>query len=464
MTTRVTTYLGSLRCTLHLTISLVAIFLAGFFVPQKSIIGRELYRQWEASSPLLFRFADSLRLTDIYAAPYTVIIWCCFFLNLTLVMQQRVPLVLKKINRSDDSSIDPYRSYFQWRRVIPISEGTELRVPLLLTAAGYRFRGTPAQFSAVKNRLSPLATILFHLSFFLILFGGVLIFYTRFSGFVDLSEGESFQGETGRYNASPRLPRLGLPAAPRFTVESVRPEVVADVATDIKVALRDSTGKSHLLEINRPYKEGHTSVLFNDLGIAPLFVMEDGAGKELDGAYVKLKVLKGQEDSFTMMGYRVAARYFPDHVVENGEDRSRSEEFRNPAFHLTVYKNKVRLAANTIHPGEALAFDGMRLIFRQQSFWVRFLVVKEYGLEFVYAGFALASIALIWRLIFFRREIVGIIEETDNERLLVLAARAEFYSNLSRDEFDRITAPLASMSPAPGGGDLPAEGTEGDEA
>jgi hypothetical protein len=75
---------------------------------------------------------------------------------------------------------------------------------------------------------------------------------------------------------------------------------------------------------------------------------------------------------------------------------------------------------------------------RDMPFWVRFYVIKQRGLSIVYIGFAIATIAVIWRLIFFRREIIGAVREQDGERSLLVAGRSEYYKSLAEDEFDKM--------------------------
>lgn len=434
-------YLGSLRCTLWLLVALIGVFCIGFFLPQRAILGKAAYLKWQAASPVLARIDQALQLTEVFTSPVTLAIWVLFFINLLLVMKQRIPQVVARVN------VDPEQGA---RRIgsgalsytLELSAEVEARVPARLTEAGYLVQGAPERLYAVKNRLSPLATLLFHLSFFLLLVGWGITFYSRFTGFVDLSEHEPFMGEVARYNAQPKLPKVGAPPDLQFLVESVVPEVNQGVATDMKIAIKDEAGKRHEIGINRPYKTGYSAVLFNDLGVSPLFVVEDPSGRELDGAYVKLDVLKGKRDRFRMMGYEVLSWYFPDHVVRDGMDATRSDEFKNPAFHLEISREGRPVASGTIHPGEAVAFDGVRLKFKEQGFWVRLLVIKEYGREFIYAGFLLALVALVWRLVYYRRELTAVVEAEGGKRVLKVAARADFYQALARDEFDRLASQL----------------------
>jgi hypothetical protein len=216
------------------------------------------------------------------------------------------------------------------------------------------------------------------------------------------------------------------------------------VATGVKVALIDPAGRRHLLEINRPYKTGHTSVLFNDLGVAPLFVIKDSTGRELDGAYVKLNVLKGKQDQFVMQGYRIAMVFDPENSLGSNAGLAAIDKVRSAPFQLAVSNSAgVPVASGVLSPGQSLTFNGYTLAFREQSFWVRLLVVKEYGLELVYAGFACATLALIWRLFFYRRELLGGVQEDDGKILLHLAWKSEFYQRTAAEEFNRLVAALA---------------------
>ena len=61
--------------------------------------------------------------------------------------------------------------------------------------------------------------------------------------------------------------------------------------------------------------------------------------------------------------------------------------------------------------------------------------VKQRGLSILYTGFALATLGVIWRLLFYKRELVGAIREKDGEKVLVVAGRSEYYKNLAEDEF-----------------------------
>ncbi|HXE95208.1 MAG TPA: cytochrome c biogenesis protein ResB [Dongiaceae bacterium] len=441
MFNKIIKYLSSLRFTILLISLLGVIFALGLWVPQKRLL-KTIYIAWQKKSPALVSFLDALGLTTIYSSPITITLWLLFFLNLSLVLWQRLPLVKKRITLSETMIADPVTAGgYPFRETYPMPNDLNGETVVgLLRKRGFTVLGNETGFYGVKNRLAPIAFMLFHLSFFLILLGGLISVYTEFIGYVDLAQGESFQGELNRYNASPspKMPEIGSPPTVSFTVKSIVPKVIHNTPTGISVLLVDSAGKTHDVDINRPFDTEHTSFVFKHLGVSPLFVLKDSSGKEIEGAYVKLDVLKMKPDRFTMGGYTFIATFYPDYVLENGKRASRSMEFNNPVFFISVEQYGKKIAEGLVPKNGSLEFAGLRLEMPDMPFWVRFYVVKQRGLSILYTGFAIATIGVIWRLLFYRREIIGAVRERDGVRCLVVAGRSEYYKSLAEDEFAKL--------------------------
>jgi hypothetical protein len=446
-------FLSSLRFTIVLITLLGVIFAVGLWVPQKRLL-KSIYLDWQQSSPDLVAFLDALGLTTVYTAPLTVTLWVLFFVNLSLVMWQRLPVIAKRIAISEERIADPEQAPgYGFKRSYPLPEAlSDQDVLAALRKKGYTLLGEArGGFYGVKNRLAPVAFALFHLSFFLILLGGLISVYTEFVGYLDLAEGESFQGEIERYvqDPMPKMPALGEPPQVSFHVKSIEPEVVRNTPTGIKVLLLEKGGGSHLVDINVPWDTGASSFVFKHLGMAPLFVLKDASGRELDGAYVKLDVVKGKLDKFGLGGLEFLVRFYPDHVLKDGKHSTRSMEFKNPTFALSVVSGGKKLAEGTIVKGGALEFPGYRLEMPDQRFWVRFHVVKQHGLPVLYLGFALATVGVIWRLLFYRREMLGAVRDQGGGRCLVVAARSEYYKSLAEDEFSALFGGIAGQPEQP---------------
>lgn len=441
MLKKITKSLSSLRFTIVLISLLGVIFAIGLWIPQKRLL-KSIYFEWQRNSPALVSVLDSLGLTSIYTSPITLTLWLLFFTNLSLVIWQRIPVIKHRIALSPAKIADPAMAAgYPFRRSYPLPAGLDGdRVIALLKKGRYTVLGDARGFYGIRNRLAPVAFMLFHLSFFLILLGGLTTVYTEFQGYVDLAQGESFQGDIGRYNTSPEpiLPVFGSPPRTTFKVQSVVPHVVRNTPTGISVVLLDGEGKSHDVDINRPYKTADTSFVFKHLGLSPLFVLQDPGGKEIGGAYIKLNVLQMKPDNFALGGFSFTATFYPDFVWENGKRASRSMEFNNPVFFISAQQGGKTLGEGLLKKGGVLQFGGYRLAMPDMPYWIRFYAVKQQGLSILYAGFALAAIGVIWRLLFYRREILGAVREEEGGRMLVVAGRSEYYKSLAEDEFSAM--------------------------
>jgi cytochrome c biogenesis protein ResB len=449
MVNKIKKYLSSLRFTILLISLLGLMFLLGLWIPQIRMM-KQFYIQWKANSPNLVAVLDAFQLTDIYTSPIMLTLWGFFFLNLALVMWQRLPLLKKRITLSEAKISDPTTAGgYSFRNSYPLPANMDAATVFgYLRKRGYTLLGDGNGFYGVKNRLSPIAFGLFHLSFFLILAGGLTSFYSQFIAYLELAEGETFQGEVERYmqRPAPTMPKIGSPPKVAFTIKSIVPVVSGYTETGLKVQLVDARGRNHDLDINRPYNDNSTSFVLKNLGMAPLFVLKDPAGKEIDGAFVKLNVLKGATDRFSLGGFEFKARFFPDYVLENGKDDTRSLEFNNPVFNISVMRDGKKIAEGAVPRNGTLEFAGYRLEMQELRYWVRFSVLKEHGIAIVYTGFAIACLAIIWRLLLYRREIVGAVREERGERHLVVAARSEFYKSLAEDEFIKLFSNMLEKS------------------
>ena len=438
-------FLRSTRFTLLLISLLGVMFLLGLWIPQKSLLNEQLYTQWKAHAPLVLATLDALRFTTIYTSPLIVALWLLFFLNLSLVMWQRIPLIRRRIALPDPERVDPLNAPgFSFSASIPLASDRQGAAVLgYLRKRGYAVAGDRDRFYAVKNRLAPVAFGLFHLSFFLILLGGLISVYSKFVGVLDLAQGEPFHGEVERYKPLEKMPKIGTPPDISFVITSIKPEAKGDTPTALKVRLDLGGGKFEDIDINRPYMEDSTTFVLKDVGPAPLFVVKDPSGKELDGAFTKLSVMNGKTDAFGLAGFSFRVNFYPDYALENGHAVSRTKEFSNPVFTVSVAKDGVLIGQGTLPKGGTLQFGGgYQLVMKEMPLWVRFSVIKEHGLPILYAGFAIASLALIWRLIYYRRELSGSVRGEGGACRLLVAGKSEYYKSLAEDEFNELFADM----------------------
>ena len=131
-----------------------------------------------------------------------------FFLNLALVMAARLGPTWHRISPRPRSE----KGLQAWARLqeslsASLPEGWET-AELVRTLRGFGYlvrRPGERTFWAVKHRSAPLGFLLFHLSFFLLCAGGVLIYYTRFVRLGRAQRGTGvFAGEFSRRGTTSR--------------------------------------------------------------------------------------------------------------------------------------------------------------------------------------------------------------------------------------------------------------------
>jgi len=447
--------LRSLRFTVFLIICLASVFLLGVVIPQKDLLGNEKYLVWKNERPRLVSILESAGLTDIYTSPLTIMIWGLFFLNLVLAMMKRIPGMWK---RTVKQHLPHNKEALHRSQYYEEIEGKSLSDVLTVFRKNrYHVVSTEKSLWAVRNRYAPLATIFFHLSFFLVLVGAVLTLYTRFRAEADVAVGETF---SGNYRWV-KTPKIGKSSSTVFRIEEVTPTYYkGNVPLDLKIVLQSGNGVE-VIGINKPYKEGDLSFVVKDIDIAALFILRDRSGNDIEGGYVKLIVLGGNEDSFRMGGYEFRTTFYPDIDRQNNAEEAglenipqmlkeisgteevfRQREIINPAFHVAVTKDGSVLSEKTIRKNEPFVFNNHILAFEDLNYWVRFYVGRERGLSLIYTGFILITVALAVRFIFYRRDIEVFVANST----IYLSGKAEFYPDLFRDEFNTIIDKIKAVS------------------
>jgi len=445
----------SLKFTVALIIALALLSLLGITVPQKAILGKEAYLAWQQNFPALVAVLEALKLTDFHSSPLMISLWLMFFGNLMLVMVDRLPGLWRRCSEvrlpRDAGFVKNYRCAVELKHVSldTVAQALERR----------RFRLTRdgAALAGIRNRYSPLATLLFHLSFLLLLGGGVLTVYTKFRAEADVAVGEQFDGT---YTKIHKRPRLGAIPTSRFTVTAVQPTYYNhSVPVDLAVDLDTRQGRKRI-SINRPYYDGPLSFLIKKIDVAPLFVVQDSAGKEVDGVFVKLKILNGAEDGFSLQGYTFRARFHTDIIAELRQSAGASanlpqslkqrpadvsprqdSEIVNPAITLTLAKGGRKLQTVTLRPHESVLLEnGLRLVWQDYAYWINFYVGQERGLMVVYAAFVLMTIALLIRFGFYRRDISAFAAGG----AVFIAGRSEYFPVMFAEEFAGLVASMQS--------------------
>jgi cytochrome c biogenesis protein ResB len=427
---------------------LILIYFLGLVLPQKWMFLSEAhYVQWKDKN-ILNTLIDFVGFTNIYVSPVTITLLALFFLNLLVVTLNRVPVMMRRAYLTKEKPVFDVEDIKKKNHAL-ISAEIEKRECLNRTINFFRKKrwsiisgSKENTFLAIKNRLSPIGFLLFHFSFILCLVGGLLITYTRFSGEMALTEGQEFKGDMSQFHRILNDAKILKELPPLLLrLDKVRPYYEDNVPTELIVYLdigyKDEL-RNEVVKVNEPVNRGAITIISQSVGVSPLFIIKGAEGQELDGAYVSLNVLHGKEDSFrfdTFEGFKFNVRFYPDYIVEDGVEKTRSIELKNPAMHLTIEKKGKKISEGTIRQGEYIRMGpDTEIGFREIRYWTKFLIVREYGKMPLIAGFLFASIGLIMRLVFYQRRIRVAFEYSDHNPVIYMDGRSEYFMHSFKDE------------------------------
>lgn len=435
---------------------LILIYFLGLVLPQKwMFLSKEHYQQWTDKN-LLNRLMDLIGFTDIYLSPVTITLLTFFFINLLVVTLNRVPVMMKRAyllgERPSFSAGDVKKGKHISLAPEIEAEGSIQRVAAFFKKSRWKVIEGSAEktFLAIKNRLSPIGFLLFHFSFLLCLIGGLLIAYTRFSGELALTEGQEFKGDIKQFHRITKDAKIFQELPPlALLLEKVEPyyenNIPIELSLNLKISYKDEL-VSEVIKVNEPVHIGPMSIVAQSIGVSPLFIVKGPGGRELDGAYVSLNVLHGEEDAFRFekdSSIKFNVKFFPDYIIEEGVEKSSSIELKNPAMRLSIERDGKIINEGTIRQGEYINLGTHTKIgFEDIRYWGKFMIIREYGKIPLISGFLFAAAGLIMRLVFFQKRMRLAIEYEEEKPLIYIDGRSEYFQHSFRDEMEKTVKEL----------------------
>lgn len=447
----------SRKTTALLIFSLTALYLLGAVIPQKQLVGTEAYNAWKQSSPLWVSLLESLQLTSLYSSPIVLGITVLFFIHLVIVTGRRIPVLLRELRLPE--KVDITAASIERLEPVTVRNVDPSAMDLLkeaVAARGYRIVAGENCFKGFKNQFSMFGSLMFHLSFLLILLGAMIIFYSRFSGDAYVAEQQVFSGRSEEYRKRMRFSgiRKSLPEL-QFQVEKIEPKFAGlePLSLNSKMIVtyggRTVRGRS---DVNHPFRSGPLSILITDLEATPLLRIADREGREILSAFALLKILRGQADTFEIPDspYSLSFRFWPDYAVDNGKAKTLSYELKNPHFEVAVYRDGKLLSDGNVlaAPNDYLEFDGLRLTIPEIHYYGNFLIVEERGGGILSLGFLVAVGGLILKVFWRKKAIYAVQSWEEGVVLLKVARQTEYYQERS-SELDEIVARIGAAGSAP---------------
>jgi hypothetical protein len=191
--------------------------------------------------------------------------------------------------------------------------------------------------------------------------------------------------------------------------------------------------------VNHPARWGAASILVNRAGLAPVLWLQDAQGFTLDRVVVPVRVQSGQPTEITFADGRHRALV---HSLGADESFPSRDELPVTGLRFQITQESLVVFDGTLRAGEAATLEEARLVVEEMRYWVGVRVISERGGGLLIVGFVAGVVGLIWRLLWYRREVAL----TWDEQSFRLVGRSEFFSARFAQELRQIHSTLGSAA------------------
>lgn len=338
--------LASLKTGITMLILVGIACATGTFILQRPLTEPE--NMVRAYSPQTLQWLDRLRLTDIYHAPWFVLLLAALGVSIVCASIDRWPKAWKMIARPYMRTDVHFRSALPMQAHFPVANASQalMAAEKALKSAGWRPRrvveNDEVSIYAERHLASIFAVYVVHASLLLILAGGILDAIYGYHGYVTLKKGQSTDQIELRTGETKKLP---------FTLR-------CDGAGQENYA--DGSPKkywSDLVVLENGRETMKKQIIVNDpLVTSGIRFYQSGYGQSGDLESVRFQVTTpgGAMLPVTVTGNTAApladgstlrvANFIPDAAVREGQIYARSNSLENPAFELEITSPKTAAA------------------------------------------------------------------------------------------------------------------------
>lgn len=377
------------------------------------------------------------------------ILYILFFINLLICEIKWIPVIVRRCRRPKMPETEEDWHRFGHKTVVSTLKGINGQWPVVSSRLeGYlRRRGYKIQWSgtstlksingqgsenpsllaprsslllhAYRGRFSPIGNLLFHISFLFLLAGVFAGMFYRSEAKVLLMEGQESSGS-------------GL-NVPSFEVMDIRPGFWNEklLFTELVARLKYE-GKEKEARLSRAAYIDGAKVTIEGISYTPKYILKEMGGRELDVGYVNLaNFVPGSVDHFQIPGYpyKIFVSVYPDFEFSGGI-KTRSMNLINPRFMIKVVRSKVPVYSGILGFREEASFDGLSLSFPEIKYNGTFRIIRDPGNIFIWAGFILMGIGLVWKMLFYKREIIVVHGYSPHGGKVSLCTHSDYYPGL----------------------------------
>jgi len=337
-------------------------------------------------------------------APF-IVLYVLFLINLVLCMLKRIPVILKKSTA---------RELLIKTRTSTITISYDKVDKIKNFVKNYDELDGEKEIFILRGRFSPVADLIFHLMFVLVLSGIFTSRLTRFEGRINLPEGFNFWGEVNEYYSKPEAKEFYL-RAPHlsFNVSEVGAEFYQDKLffTDLFARLKyppETMKDEKTVRLKTGSYFGLNHINIEGYGFAPVVILRDKKNKVIYSATVNMSIFPPTTEDYFLIPdtpLRIYLQFFPDYKKNNNTIEPATMNLVNPLFLVRIYRGKRLLFNNYLRLNEMVDIDNYKFIISGIKKTAQLRVVRDPGVLFIFAGIFIGIAGIFWRFFFPRREL-----------------------------------------------------------
>jgi len=431
----------------------------GSLIPDLSTFTPEELESIRKNSPLLYELSERLAISRITSSSYFLMLPFILSLSILTSIIERLRQWMRKQRRGMVGL--PFRERFPFDYEILCHEEAEAvfrRVKKLLRR--WRFQEERGDgcilFTAQRGEVGFWGSIIFHFSFLVIIFGGMVSLLTHFQAEILLGVGQRVSlGDKDfcRIYKTPRIfrnfPNINI-SLEDFKAVYEDDRYPVDFSGDLVIE-NGSGMKRERIRVNNPVRYGGFQFTMERYGFSPHLIVMDGMGKVLLDAFIHLVVMTPEmRDSFSIPAtpYRVTAQFFPDFSLARGKEDGRPRIVNksivpnNPAFHFMIEQEGKVVGHMWVPLGGQGRFREFTINFNDLSYWSLLGVTRNYGNPILVLGFLLCILGLSLRFIFYNRKIRGRIWVGQNASLIEMRGTCQYFPALFEQGMKRFVHKL----------------------
>ncbi len=419
------TRLKSLKLSLGLLLVLLPLIVLGNILPQEGRLHPSEMLAWQLDHPILSKFCSAIGLFHIYTSLWFLLLTILLFTNLLLTTCDLYKSTWRKaqgLHRYSDSGLAMH--VLAHIRLGPDCLAT---IATALQKRRYRITRVGGELYARKAWAGIWGGTILHIGLAVIVLGGLISGFTRFTGFLELASGQKVSETPSSYLQF----RKGLffPGnRPELTigVEDIRVEAKGRKRTVISRVQIDEHG-AHVLtksiRMNNPLRYKDLTIYqSNAAGPALLFAFVNDIG--MDIGYVHLPSHNfPQETSFAIPGTSAKAK-----IEMHAPPASPS---------ITIEDNGIPIFSGPVTLGQTVDIGPLgKLRLMAIKKWTGLIVVYDYAVPIIFLGFFLAVSGVVLLTLLDPREIWIRADPSRDDAFVVLGWGR--WKNMLREEVSNV--------------------------